>query len=138
MLCIKLLSLLVAILYLMPGSQAKDKIPVGCENNKLCPSDENTIFTTDGRDCFVIRNDCYLLDANCNRLIKGLRTLSLTTKEACQAMCKTTCGTIKLPVCGEYRGTYTKYDNACLLLQTACVNGQAILNVRNRACPIKS
>ncbi|TMW53442.1 hypothetical protein DOY81_001440 [Sarcophaga bullata] len=133
MTCIKLIALLVLIICLMPEPQVSAKFWHKWCNNR-CSTYENTIFTTDGTDCIILRNSCYLNRENCQRRRYGLPGLTVTSQTYCQARCRTTCGTEKSPVCGEYRGTYTTYDNDCLLIKAACDNAQSIVKVYNSAC----
>lgn len=149
MLCIKLFSLFVIILCLMPEqSQVSATFWLNGCFLKLCYNYESTVYASDGNNCLVYRNSCHLSNDNCRRRRAnapsnywriGIKRnscfkykflhldLSIVTKEACQAKCTKDCGTEKVPVCGEYAGVYTTFDNNCELLKTACVNGQCKL-----------
>lgn len=69
---IKLIALFVLIICLMPEPQVSAIFwHKWC--NRRCSTYENTIFTTDGTDCIILRNSCYLNRENCQRRRYGLR-----------------------------------------------------------------
>ncbi|XP_065371967.1 uncharacterized protein LOC135963893 [Calliphora vicina] len=138
MLCIKLFSLFVLILCLMPEqSQVTATFWLKKCLLKPCHNYERTIYASDSNNCLVYRNSCHLRNDSCRRRRANEPSLSVVTKEACQAKCTQDCGTEKIPVCGEYAGVYTTFDNNCELLQTACINGQSIIKVRNGECNVQ-
>ena len=69
---IKLIALFVLIVCLMPEPLVSATFwQKWC--NKRCSTYESTIFTTDGTNCIILRNSCYLNRENCLRRRYGLR-----------------------------------------------------------------
>ncbi|XP_055850245.1 U-Kazal-Dg21.2-like [Episyrphus balteatus] len=117
---------------------SKPNEPKRCSIAYKCSSLAEPVWTTsDDVHCEVFRNNCYLLNDNCQRVNRDEPEAKKIEKERCQELCESAppCSEVDTPVCGYYDEEKQTFASQCDMKKFVCKTGKTFDLFAEGECP---